>query len=298
MYGILSLKWLTAQQFLDPDEYENLDSSEISMFYAQSWALVHFLLNRKNRESTYAEDMANYLGLVSSGSGELEAFESAFGIPGEDLQKTLRSYLRYDCCGALGYKLEQLQAKFAPDVRTLSRAEISLSLGQTALALGEFDAARRWYEIATGEAETRPWAEAGLGDLLKFKGEYEAAQPHFESAIALAPDDPYIQLDVGEFWLGRIAANDVQSEKEAYLQRARRGFVAAWKLDPSMPETYVMDGRTYLIESLRIDKAIEMFEEAQYLYPPNLQIRMNLAEAYARVARNDDAIRTAEIILS
>ena len=65
-----------------------------------------------------------------------------------------------------------------------------------------------------------------------------------------------------------------------------------------MPETYVMDGRTYLIESLRIDKAIEMFEKAQYLYPPNLQIRMNLAEAYARVARNDDAIRTAEIILS
>lgn len=298
VYGILDSKWLTARQLLDPVEYQKLDTGDRQMFYAQSWALVHFLMNRTDRKSNYAEDMRDYLDLISSGSGEVGAFESAFGIPGKELPTKLKSYLRYGCCNVAGYKIEQLQSEFAPEVRALSRAEASLALGQTALATGKFDVARRWYEIAAEDEETRPWAEAGLGDLLKFDGEYEAAQPHFETAVALAPDDAYIQLDVGEFWLGRIGTTESQSEKDVYLQRARRSFVAAWKLNASMPETYVMNGRAYLIEGSRIDKAIEMFEEAGYLYPSNVQIQIQLAEAYAMDDRKDDAIRTAQLILS
>jgi len=298
VYGILDSRWLSPTQLLDPDEYQKLNKGEKQRFYAQSWALVHFLLNRSDRKSKHGEDMRAYLDLVSSGSDEVEAFESAFGIPAKKLPAKLKSYLRYDCCNVAGYRIEQLQSEFAPEVRTLSRAEISLGLGQTALTTGQLDVARRWYEIAAEDETTRPGAEAGLGDLLKFEGDYEAAQPHFETAVALAPDNAYIQLDAGEFWLSRIAATDLQSEKTAYLQRAKRSFVAAWKLNPSMPEIYVMNARAYLIEGSRIDKAIEMFEEAEILYPSNLQIRMELAEAYAMDGRDDDAIRTARQILS
>jgi tetratricopeptide (TPR) repeat protein len=296
--GLLYGDWLTPRQLLDPGEYANLDVFEQSMFYAQSWVLVHFLLNREGRESKFPDDMKTYADQVSSGTDVTEAFENAFGISAGDFTEKLKKYLKSECCKYYRFEIEELQPDFTPEVRRMTRAEISLGLAQAALEWGKYDVARRWYEIAAQAQETRPWAEAGLGDLLHIEDDFAAAQTHLETAVSLAPDDAHVQLDLAEFWLERAASTAFPSEQEAYLKRARRGFVEAWKLDATMPETYVMYGQSFLMEGTRHDKAIEMFEEAQGLHPSNVEIRLMLAEAYARADRKDEAIEAAQLVLS
>jgi len=298
VYGILNFSWLSAEQLMNPDEYDSLSRNQTARFYSQSWALVHYLLNRQDRNSSFAEEMRSYLQLVAGGNTEVAAFEEAFGIARDELVSTLKSYLRYKCCNVFEYEIEQLQLDFSPTVRALSKAEVALGLGQAALALGEYDSAKRWYEIAVTAEDTRAAAEAGLGDLLKFDDRHEAALVHFKRAAELGPDDAYVQLDVGEFWLDQAAAANLPAERKDFARRARRSFLKAWKIDSSIPEIYVMNGRAYLLEGASLDKAVEMFEEAQFLFPANLQIRMDLADAYARSGRNEEAIRAAQVILS
>jgi tetratricopeptide (TPR) repeat protein len=298
IYGLQALKWISPRQLLDPGEYDSLSSSEKAMFYAQSWALVHFLLNRMERDSSFSDDAQRYIQMTADGADELIAFENAYGLPASSLWSTVKRYLRTECCNAFGFKIDKLQPDFAPDIKKMSRAEVSLGLAQTAVEFGKYDAAANWYEIAVQDDATRPWAEAGLGDLRKFAGDYAAAKPHFENALALRPDDAYIQLDFAEFWMDQIATTQFPSEREDFIERARKHFVAAWKLDDTMPETYAMYGRTYLMEGQDIGKAVEMLEQAVHLHPSSVQIRSMLTEAYARTDQNAAALGQAQLILS
>lgn len=290
--------WISPRKLIVPDEYEKLNRDDKGMYYAQAWILVHFLMNRDDRESRFADDMLHFVKLTVDGSEELAAFETAFGIPPEYLWRNVGSYLTKTCCTAFVLKIEELQPDFEPTIRKITRTEISLNLGQIAARFRKYDEAEKWYEIALRDEATRPWAEAGLGDLLKFTGDYGAARPHFETAVALKPDDPHIQLDAAEFWLTMATNSRFPSEQEDYLKRARMNFVAAWKLDDTMPETYAMYGRSYLMEGSNVEKAVEMFEQAALLHPSSVQIRAMLTEAYAAVGRNDDAIGQARLILA
>ncbi|HIE55821.1 MAG TPA: tetratricopeptide repeat protein, partial [Chromatiaceae bacterium] len=153
-----------------------------------------------------------------------------------------------------------------------------------------------WFTIALANERTRSRAEAGFGDVLKFRGEFKAAQPRFEQALALAPNDPYSQLDIAEYWHYRAMNADEATDRKAFLESARSHYVEAWKLDDSMPETYAMYGQTFLMQGQYVT-AIEMLEEAERLLPANLDIRLILAEAYTGAGLKEKAIEAARSVL-
>lgn len=297
MYELQNSGWLDASTMLDSAAYEQLGPRK-SLFYAQSWLMVHFFLNRGDRETDFREDMRAYMEQVASGIDETEAFENAFGISDQDFLKELRRYFESSCCNVIRFRIDSLQTDFSPEVKQMTRAEISLRLAQTALEWGKINAAQQWFDIAAEAEETRPWAESGLGSISMLDEDYETAQTHFETAVSLAPGDAQIQLDLASYWLAQAEASDFPGDQEAFLAQARNSFVQSWKLDDTKPETYVLYGRTFLLEGSRQEKAIEMFEAAQYLHPSNIQIRLMLADAYARADRKDDAVAMAQLVLS
>ena len=242
--------------------------------------------------------MRHYIDLIESGMDDLSAFEEAFEITSHDLNIQVRKYLDGGRFSAFQFELERLLPDFEPEVISLSREEILLGLAQTALQLGNYDAAENWFTLATANETTRPQAEAGLGDLLKFADEFEAAQPYFEQAVALAPDDPYVQLDIAEYWHDRASDTDDADSRATYIARARTHYVKAWKLDDSMPETYAQYAHTFVMEEQRYDFAIELLETAEGMLPSNITIRRTLAEAYLGAGRTDDAIAAARSVLA
>jgi tetratricopeptide (TPR) repeat protein len=296
------LPWIPLRDILAPEDYEDWGRRRTWMFYTESWALVHYLHHRPER-ATLGQDMARYIELLDSGEDDLSAFEEAFEITAEELDKRVRRYVGERKRGARKLpayllSIDEIIPDFEPEVNALSREQISLALGKAALSFGELDSARHWFTIATTNEFTRPQAEAGLGDVLKFDDQYEAAQPHFETAIALAPNDPYCQLDIAEYWHDRARESEDTDERATYLANARNHYVEAWKLNDSMPETYALYGQTFLLEGEKYDKAIEMLEQAESILPASITVRVMLAEAYVGAGRNDDAVKAARSVLA
>jgi tetratricopeptide (TPR) repeat protein len=296
--SLIYSNWISMRNILSPKDFDRWGGERKAMFYAEAWALVHYLQNRSERDTPFGQDMGHYIELVESGKGDVAAFEEAFGITAKDLNREVKRYLDRGRFFFLQMKIDQLLPDFEPQVIRLSREQASLALAQIALRRGELDQAERWFTIATADEATRPQAEAGRGDVLKFRGEFEAAQPHFETAVALAPSDPYCQLDLAEYWHDRATNPDDTGNRMEYLERARDHYLKAWKLDDSMPEVYAMYGQTFVIEGKRYDKAIDMLEEAEYLLPSNIDVRLMLAEAYLGADRKEDAGDAARSVLA
>jgi len=290
--------WIHMRKILAPDGYEDWSRERKSMFYAEAWALVHYLQGQPDRRASFSRSMAAYIERVESGHDDVEAFEAAFGISVSELNKSVRRYLNKGKFRYFQYESAQLLPVFTPEVTRLSKARVSLALAQLALRGGELDEAERWFRLAVADEQTRPRATAGLGDVFKFRDEFEDAQPLFEEAVRLAPDDAYCQLDIAEYWYARLRNAEDHSERELYLARAQEYLVAAWKLDDSSPETYAMLGATLLEEGRHYDRAIEMLEAARDLLKSDLSVRLMLAKAYAGADRPADAIDAAQSVLA
>ena len=114
----------------------------------------------------------------------------------------------------------------------------------------------------------------------------------------MAPSDPYCQLDFAEYWHHRAKNSDDTRNRATYLARAREHYVKAWKLDDSMPETYARYGQTFLLEGQRYVLAIEMLEQAEYILPSSIDVRLMLAQAYLGVDRKEDAVEKARSVLA
>ncbi len=290
-------RWIPLQKILSPEDYGGWSKERRAMFYAEAWALVHYLHHRPERD-TLIQDMTRYLELVESGKDDVEAFEEAFEITAKDLDRQVKRHLGGPRIHSIQLSIDELLPDFEPDVIALSREQISLALGQTALRRGQLDSAKHWFTIALTDEITRPQAEAGLGDVLKFGGKFEAAQPHFEQAVALAPNDLYIQLDYAKYWHHRASNPDDTGNRATYLARAREHYVKALKLDDSMPETYALYGWTFVMEGSRYDFAIALLEQAENLLPSSIDVRMMLAEAYMGADRTADAVAAARSVLA
>jgi tetratricopeptide (TPR) repeat protein len=289
--------WLSAQQLLVSGAYESLNDYQKSMFYAQSWALVHFLMSQEYENGSFGTAMDSYLQMVASGVGETEAFEATMGLAPHFIEGRLKSYIRR-CCMVYRLMLDTEGPDYDPVIRKMTRTEISKELGNAALVFDQAEVARRWFSIAAEDEASRAQAEAGFAALAVLDGDGDKAVDHFETALAIAPDDVNINIDFGMFWLERAFNSSFPSERDTYLANARRSLVAAWKLNNTLPEIYYANGQGYLLEGADINKAIEMFEEAAYLHPSSLDIQAVLAETYARAGRENDALLIAKSIVN
>jgi len=290
-------RWIPMKRILTAEDYDDWRDEDKAMFYAEAWALVHYLFNRSDTNSSFAPRLAHFLELLESGEEEIAAFETAFGIDANVLNRNVKKYLKSRLMG-FRINIEKLLPEFTPGIRRLSREEVCLALGQLALQRAKTDLAEHWFTVALSDKTTQPEAEAGLGDILKFDEKFDLALPHFEKAAALAPQNPYIQIDAGEYWSDRAQSAPEQGINTEDLDRARAHYVAAWKLDDSIPEIYAMYGLTYLTEGENYPKAVEMLEAANDRLPSNLDIRLMLAQAYAGAKRNEQALKEARFVLT
>ena len=289
--------WIAIADLLAGEKYFSAwDENQKEMFYAESWALVHYLLNRPERETAFAVDMQRYLGLIQSGEQYIAAFEQAFGVSTDALDREVQRHLKRGEVNTFRFTVDELLPVFEADVVQLSRQEIALAVGQIALRNGALERARQRFEIATSSQATRPRAEAGLGDVFKFRREFAAADRHFVQAIALAPHDPYCRLDYAQYWHYRAIQTKSTEQRHRFFDQARANYEKAQQLDATMPETYAMHGQTYLMQN-EPKHAIKMLEQAEDRLPSALDIRLILAEAYASANRREDAAGAARSVL-
>ncbi len=96
-YALQQNRWLPMDQLLRAKgSFDIDDRTARGMYYAQSWALTHWLLADAARQ----QKMALYLAAINGGQDAVEAWQAIYRITPEQLTTQLRAYSR----GRLNYK--------------------------------------------------------------------------------------------------------------------------------------------------------------------------------------------------
>lgn len=90
-YALQQNRWLPMETILRAKgSFEVQGQTAISMYYAQSWVLTHWLL----RDEARVRNLQAYITAVNGGTDPVEAWQAAFGLTPEQLAEQLRAYLR------------------------------------------------------------------------------------------------------------------------------------------------------------------------------------------------------------
>jgi hypothetical protein len=153
----LPLARLFAVDHGDP-EYNERDKKGV--FYAESWALVHYLLlgNNGQRQPQFIK----YLGLLANGTAIGEAFQTAFQTDYASLEKELRDYINRNSYPVQTYTLsDKLNFDATMQSAPLSEAESQYYLGDLVLHLNRTDC-EQYLEKAIALDPTLAVAHASL----------------------------------------------------------------------------------------------------------------------------------------
>ena len=184
--------WLKSSRLIPLAELLAADSAlfderaKQGSFYAQSWALVHYLMvgNPERRPQLIA-----YLELRARNVAQEEAFLQAFHTDYENLERELRDYLRKLLFKYHRYEL-QASYKGSGEVRGLPYHEVLYRLGDLLAIQDEHrPEAAEHFQAARELAPDYAPAVAGLGFLAERQQRDDEAQALYARALELGGDD-------------------------------------------------------------------------------------------------------------
>lgn len=287
--------WLREQRRLIPlAELFAIDTSSptydertrAGVFYAQSWALVHYLLagNQERRRQ-----LPKLLSLLMAGRSADDAARGAFGIDVAQLELELRRYVQQRAFTFTAYKLDELKTSAVPTPEPIAHDEVLYRLGAL-LARGGL------HTMADGETHLREalkrnpahaGAHASLGMIHEAKGRDAEATKSFEEAVRLGTRDATAYLVYGATLLNRREAT-----------RARQLFEKAVELAPASARAWAGLGATYVITDASDPAGIRALEKSLALAPGQRDVALGLVQLYARAGRRDDAQKLVDTAIA
>lgn len=156
---------LPLDQMLGNDSAGKLvrDRGTVGLFYAQAWALVHYLtLAREGKEQ---HRISNYLEAVRGGMAIEPAFRQTFGTTFRGMQDELERYLRRPAIPAIRVSERRDVAEAKPVVEILSEAEAQSLQGDLLARLGASDDAEKYLRKAVELEPAQASASLALGQV-------------------------------------------------------------------------------------------------------------------------------------
>src|SRR2546428_309684 len=270
------------------------------VFYAESWALLHYLMwDKPERKPQFLR----FLERLSRGEDPSTAFPASFETSYETLENELRRYVRQARFLYTVFNLSDLAIDNTVKVSPMMREEVLVRLGDL---LAHFDENRgteaaEHYHEALRLSPGYPAAHAGLAYLACLAERYDEAIALYDEALTLDPDDPLTCFHLGQCLARRPPADPSGGGDECLpptLVRAREMFGKAIQLRPGFAEAYVESARILFEWGGDPGPAIALLETARPLLPSRTDIVMNLASLYARKGDHARARELVENVLA
>ena len=264
------------------------------LFYAQSWAVVHYLTSADGGRGHLR--LFRFLEMLASGLTTEESFRRAFSLDYAALERGLKEYVRrgrYETreLSVGGVAPGEAELKGVP----LGEAEAEFYLGDLLLHVGRFAEAEKHLRrsLALDRASAR--AHASLGMALARQRRFPAARESLRRAVALAPDN-YLAHYYHAYALSREDMEDEQTV-EAYAPELaaeiRAALERAIRLEPRFPESYRLLAFVNLVTGERLDEATELLGRGLALAPNRPDLLFVLAQVQLR--RGDRAAARAAL---
>jgi tetratricopeptide (TPR) repeat protein len=267
------------------------------IFYAQAWALVHYLIN--GNEGRRLPQMGHFLALVTSNTPVEKAFTEAFQTDFAGMEKELKKYIEARTfrtqIATFERKLE-LDSEF--QAVPLSEAEAEAVLGDLLLNTDRAeDAAARLQQAIKLDPKLAA-AHASLGMARAKQRRFDEAKKHLRDALA-AGSDNYL----AHYYYASVVSREGMDERGMSLgyepdaaREMRTALRRAAELKPDFPDTYRLLAWVSLVTGEQLAEGVGYAKKALALSPGNEQYAFVLAQLYLRQEDFAAARRTAETL--
>ena len=275
-------------------DYNEADKSGI--FYAESWALVHYLIS--GRGGRRQLQILRFLELYAAGVPEEDAFRKAFQVGYEAMEQELREYVARDIVG-LKYADAAAQLNLPVQPAPLTAAEAHYYQGDLLLHIDRLDDAAKQLKQAVAADERLAAAHAALGVTYARQQKFAEAERALQRAVALQPDNhlTHYYYAYGLSRRGMDATQTVNAYAPAAARMMRVELHRAIALAPNFPESYRLLAFVNLVTGEQLDESVVLLKRALTLAPGRPDIAFVLAETYVRRGEPAEARETLRRLL-
>jgi len=263
-----------------------------TLYYAQSWMVVHYLVNRNKMP-----EAGTYFDLVLNQKVPVEkAMVQAFDLSPAQMEDAVKTYFK--SLSGLGIALDQAKKPIAnpvdiqqPDhfalpfdaddvgmaVSSVKDEEARAVIGDVMARIPEHrDQALRDLQQLTADPKDNEAAHRGLARDDLWQKKFDAAADELEKAADLNPRDPWIWYYRSVLKYQKAQATRQEMQGLANMMQDLRA-VADWY--PELADAYNMLGMAR-VEGGGINSALEAQRQAIALAPRNVEYQFNLGQIY------------------
>lgn len=273
-------------------EYNENDRK--GLFYAESWALVHYLMLGRNG-ARYPQ-LLQFLQLLDTGAAVGECFQKAFQTDYATLEKELRDYISRDSYPATSYTFDQ-KLRFDATLTSapITEAEWQYQLGDLLRHSGRAES-EQYLERALQLDPNLTAAHAALGMQRMQQGKFDEAKEHLQRALAVASNAPekpsnYLAHYYYAFTLSREGADHNlirgYTPEQARLMRAE--LQKAIALNPDFAESYHLLAFVNFITGEQLEESVALLKRAIALAPSRQDYQLQLANVLLRLNKLAEA---------
>ena len=284
---------------VEHDSLEYNEGERRDTFYAESWAVVHYLL-RGNLERR--EQLGRFLVALQQGRPREEAFRESFQTDYAALEREVRTYM---AGGRFPYTVTKFSELKVPRETRTERIDYARTLVLFGILLERSAEERRpaaeaYFRAALAEKPDFPGALTGIADIRLREGKTAEAlellaravrdetadyRAHFYYAVALLQDVRARFRSSG----------GLTAESRKSLEEAREALRRCRRIEPDFAEALAVFGRTFFFEDdTRLDEGIEALDQAVRLLPARKDLALDLARLVERRSAAERAARKDE----
>jgi FimV-like protein len=253
-----------------------------SIFYAESWALVHYLMLGK--EGKRRNQLSKFVELVSAGRPAEQAFQDAFAMTIESMEQELGSYIQRN---SYPIQINSFRDKVDYDgtmkSAPISEAETQAYLGDLLLKSNRMDC-EVYLQNALALDPSLPMANASLGLLRMRQGRHAEARKMLEHAVGDGTQNYLIHYYYA-YALSQVGIHDMEEVMGMAPENAtiiRRELKRAIELRPDFLESYSLLAFVNLATGTDLDQTMEVLKQVLAGAPHRNDLKFMLAQLYLR----------------
>lgn len=269
-----------------------IETDKKSLFYAESWALTHYLLRPSGRRSQFRQ----FINALAQGKPADRSFRQAFQTGYATIERELKNYV-----GQGVYPTEDVtfaqQLRFDAEVKIapLSEAGVEAYLGDLLWRIHRSVDGEAFLNRALSIDPGLALAHQSLGTLRLRQNRYAEAQRHLRRAIEAGSQD-YLTHYYYAFAIHREQVDEsqyVSDLPDESVKEMRAALMLARQLNPDFADTYKLLAFINMVRGEDLDEAISLINRAISIAPHREDIVYTLAQIQLKRKDYAAARRTA-----
>lgn len=280
----------------DSPEYNERDKQGV--FYAQSWALLHYLMY--GDKSARQPQLVRFIKLLESEADLDRAFKEAFKTDYATMEKELRRYIGNSTYSVVVYTLDSTDGEREVTARPLAEAEVQYHLGNLLLRTHRIDESETYFKQALAIDPSLPGPHEGLGIVAIRRQKYREAGEHFKQATARGSRNHLAYYYYAEA-LYNESVETALSMKSDVAKTVHELLRKAIRLTPGFAPSYDLFGQVSLESGESLDEGVVSMRNAIKLQPQKKHYALMLAQLevkagdYASAKKNLEPLLAADV---